>query len=219
MSASLAQWSSRMGERLNASASPTSEGARSLPWISLLLTGAVLAIALLGLEEAAEFRRSAIREGELWRLLTSHFSHFGWNHLMWDLAVFGALGAVAERANRRTFLHVLLWPAILIPLAVGWGEPSITHYRGLSGLDSALAAFLGMTIVADRKASPALRSVAFLSLAGLAIKILFEWTSGSTNFVDHGTAGFDPVPIAHLVGGAVGAGVAVVAWSQRRPAP
>jgi rhomboid family GlyGly-CTERM serine protease len=217
VSASLTHSSSRAGERLNASALPSSEGARSRPWISLLLTGVVLAIALLGLEEAAEFRRSATREGELWRLLTSHFSHFGWNHLVWDLAVFGVLGAVVERTNRRTFLHVLLWPAILIPLAVGLGEPSITHYRGLSGLDSALAAFLGMTLVADRTVSPTLRTIAFLSLGGLAVKILVEWTSGSTIFVDHVAAGFHPVPIAHLVGGAVGAGVAVVAWSQRRP--
>ena len=70
---------------------------RSLRLPSAPLTAALCAVigAVFLFPAAAaslEFDRDAVAAGQWWRLLTSHLTHWGRQHLMWDLAVFALLG-------------------------------------------------------------------------------------------------------------------------------
>ena len=60
-----------------------------LPGVSLLLALSALAVALIPtLAGRLQYERPALAAGELWRLLTCHFTHWSAEHLAWDALVF-----------------------------------------------------------------------------------------------------------------------------------
>jgi len=169
--------------------------------ITLLLAALAAAATFLGDGAALQYGRGAAP----WTILTSHFTHWTFEQFFWGLAVFVPLGLACERRCRTRFLLALSGSAIAIPLAVGALAPSITAYRGLSGLDSALFALLACSIAAERRSGDA--ATLFLVCAaalGFGGKIAFELFTGSPMFVSQLGAGVVPVPLAHAVGAAIG---------------
>jgi rhomboid family GlyGly-CTERM serine protease len=89
---------------------------------------------------AMEFHGEAIRQGEVWRLLTGNLVHFNRAHFYLDVGVFMALGLLYERY----FAWSYPWLLLVLALAAGlgglvfWPEPTVC--RGLSGVDSGLFA-------------------------------------------------------------------------------
>jgi rhomboid family GlyGly-CTERM serine protease len=169
---------------------------------TLLLSLPVLAgiASPLGLE----YDRAAIAAGELWRVVTCHWVHWSLDHLLWDLLAFAALVFLAWRASPRRALGTLLLAALTIPLVVALVLPEMQRYRGLSGLDSALFTLTAITLLRRERASGR-RLTAWIvgsTLAGFGAKIAFELWTGATFFAD--SAGFVPVPLAHVVGGVCG---------------
>lgn len=183
---------------------PTPKKRLAYPWITLTLSTLSLALFLLHIAPAFAYDRLAIHQ--LHRLLTCHLTHWSLDHLFWDLAVFLTLGLICERRLPRPFLLCLALASLSIPLAVHYFEPHLQTYRGLSGLDSALFALLATTLLRDklrhRQWLPA-SAIAALCLAFIA-KIILEYATGTTLFVNAPSAGFVPVPLAHLVGAAAG---------------
>lgn len=168
-----------------------------LPWLTLAVAAAASAVHLLpGAADWLQYDRIAIGRGELWRLFTAHLAHFGGNHLVWDTAVFLALGAAAERESRVQCTTALTLATFMIaPLLWLW-QPGFQTYRGLSGLDSALFGLLAGSLLTrgDRVATFA----GVLALGGFAAKGLFELSTAQTVFATG--AGYAPVPLAHLIG-------------------
>src|SRR5438552_3328120 len=82
------------------------------------------------------------RGGALWRIVTCHCSHFTYQQLAWDAAVFVLLGAACARRNRGAFQATLLASIVIVPMAVLLFAPDVATYRGLSGVDCALFALL-----------------------------------------------------------------------------
>ena len=138
------------------------------------------------------------------RLLTCHALHWSANHLAWDLAVFSTLGALCERRDRSRFVATLVSSALLIPLGVAVVHPEITHYRGLSGIDSALFGLLAADLARQRhrERDRAGTCVMGLFLLGLAGKIGVECLQRGNLFV--ADQSFIPLPWAHAIGGVVG---------------
>jgi rhomboid family GlyGly-CTERM serine protease len=138
------------------------------------------------------------------RLLTCHALHWSANHLAWDLAVFSTLGALCERRDRSRFVATLVSSALLIPLGVAVLHPEITHYRGLSGIDSALFGLFAAELARQRhrEGDRAGTWVMGLFLLGLAGKIGVECQQGGNLFV--ADQSFIPLPWAHAIGGVVG---------------
>jgi rhomboid family GlyGly-CTERM serine protease len=179
---------------------------KRLPVITLFAAVTAAAIHLIpSAGSALEFDRAAIGEGEIWRVATGHFTHFGRDHLRWDLIAFVAFGALAEWRSRAAFVLCLSTAAVVISLGVGVLQPQFLIYRGLSGLDSALFGF----VVADlfrtgwRDRDPLTCGVAGLALIGFLAKSVYEVSTGLSFFVGSSTE-FTPVPLAHLLGAAVG---------------
>ncbi len=84
-----------------------------------------------------EFDRAAIAEGQLWRLLTGHLTHWNFDHLGWDLATFLGLSIICLQRSPRSTIACWFGSALAISLCIWQWQPEIFLYRGLSGIDSA----------------------------------------------------------------------------------
>ena len=178
-----------------------------LPIATAALTLLAIGIWLVtGASELLEYRRGAIASGEFWRAITGHLTHWNADHLLWDAVMFAVLGALVERTSRRAFLATCAVSAAAISATLWFCRPGLELYRGLSGIDSALFVFQAGWLV--REALRERRCVAALlptvALAGFAAKIGYELATGATLFVDSAAAGFAPLPLAHVIGAAVG---------------
>lgn len=193
---------------------------KRIPWISLTLTVLSLAIHFVpALGDMLQFDRAAVAHGQWWRIFTAHLTHFGEDHLRWDLLAFAVLGAWVERISRSAFLMTLALSAAAISLGVWIAQPQFVTYRGLSGIDSALFGFVLARLLVDgwRERHAARVAIGGLALAGFAVKSAFELATGGTVFVDPSDI-FTPVPLAHLLGLAAGAAGALPAALARREA-
>ncbi len=169
---------------------------------------AVLVFTVPGAGECLQYDRAAIAGAESWRLVTSHFVHWSGDHLFWDVLAFAVLGWLCERSGRGSFLKCVGISAVLIPLTLWFALPQMATYRGLSGLDSALFTLLATRVICQAacEGDRSKLAVAALVAGGFAVKVGFEFCTGTTLFVESSAAGLVPVPLAHVIGGLVGIG-------------
>ncbi len=173
-------------------------------YVSCSLALALPAAAILAWPSLAcelEYDRSAIANGELWRIATCQWTHWDLNHFLWDTLVFLSLGTLCERYSRRRFAVCIAASAVLIPLAVWLWMPGMLHFRGLSGIDSALFVLLTAELAGTKGRSMA--AAAICLLGAFVLKTFCEVAFNDTIFVDSRGA-FVAVPLAHAVGGVVG---------------
>ncbi len=164
---------------------------------AIALTIAAIAAALLP-GQWLELQRG----GGAWRFVTCHFTHWTFEQLAWDGLAFTALALACARRNRIAFHATLLASVIVVPAAVLLFAPSLSAYRGLSGVASALFALLFTQM---RLTWPVA-----LCATGLAAKIGYEVFAGNTLFVQDLGAGVVPVPVAHIAGALAGLAVGLV---------
>ncbi|ATC62694.1 rhombosortase [Nibricoccus aquaticus] len=192
---------------------------KRFPFLTLLFGAVAVAThAIPGMTEALQFDRSAFSRGEVWRLITGHFTHFGADHLRWDVIAFVAFGSLVEFRSRRAWIYCVAISAVVISFGVSWLQPQFTLYRGLSGLDSALFAFVATDLVREgrRSKDKLMIGLGALALSGFLAKCVYELVSGRTLFVETGDA-FQPVPLAHLLGAVIGV-LTAQEWKNRRAA-
>lgn len=179
-----------------------------LPGISLILVAAaVAAMPFEAINSRLQYDRAAVGDGQIWRLLTCQLTHWSWDHLFWDAAALLLLGWVLERENRRSLLICLGLSVVLIPVVVHFALADLAAYRGLSGIDSAIFVLLAVTLFRKCRAErDRLRTWACAAmLVGFTAKIAFELVAGTALFVDAEASQMIPVPLAHVVGGILGA--------------
>ena len=96
-----------------------------------VLTGAWADIA----RELLRYDRPAIAAGELWRLLTGHFVHLGYQHLAVNLAGLGIVWLlVGRRFGDWQWVLVAAISIAAINAGFWWLDTDLTWYVGLSGL-------------------------------------------------------------------------------------
>jgi rhomboid family GlyGly-CTERM serine protease len=156
-------------------------------------------------------------EGQLWRVVTCHLTHCSGEHLFWDLAMFLLLGVLCEHRCATRWLACLAASSLAIPVAVLVLQPELAAYRGLSGADTALFTLLAATLLKEkwRQGDIGWLIVIATLLAGLIGKTLYEVITGHCVFVDDTAAGFQPVPLAHLVGALIGVAVGMPGSHER----
>ena len=187
---------------------------KRLPYVTLVIAVLTLVIHTSpSLGDLLQFDHAAVTHGQMWRFFTAHLTHFGDDHLRWDLLAFVVLGGMAERISRRGLSITLGLSATVITAGVWLAQPQFATYRGLSGIDSALFGFVVADLLAAgwRERHGFSMVVGLIALAGFASKCAFELITGGAVFVETGDA-FAPVPLAHLLG--LAAGAAAVAWTQ-----
>ena len=178
---------------------------RRTPFLTLLGTAAAaLVYAIPGALECLGYERTLLVEA--WRLLTCHWVHLSQDHFLWSAGTFLVLGMYCEPSGRRPFLIAIGATALAVPVAVWLFMPGLTTYAGLSGLDSALFALIAVSLVRDkaRQREWLMAAAAAALLAAMGVKIGYEFLTGAPVFAEQSSA-LTPVPLAHLVGGAIGA--------------
>lgn len=80
------------------------------------------------------YDRTAILNGEWWRLWTGHWVHFSPSHLGWNLVVLLGAGTWLESLRPGALLRYTLAAAPLISGALLVAEPAMQTYGGLSAL-------------------------------------------------------------------------------------
>ena len=181
---------------------------RSVPFGTVLLTTIALLLYLFPAVNASlVFERNHI--GQIWRLVTCHFVHWNFEHLAWSVGTFWVLGILSEKENREAFLGCVGLSALSIPIALWMLMTNLEHYGGLSGIDSALFVLIAVGLIREkRQAGDRLLVCAGVLVLGAFLgKIGVEFFTSNPVFVSEGS-GLAPVPLAHLVGGVVGAAVA-----------
>jgi len=172
----------------------TCHGRVNLPWRSLLLT-AVAVIAYLALGAAPGdwvFDRTAIAQGEWWRLITGHWVHSDLTHASWDIAALLLLGVLFEARLKWHLLWVLLLSGLGIDVWLWWGDPALHYYCGLSGVLNGLLVVGLLSLWRDTK-----HPVALLTAAGAVLKIAVEINVGQAVLVQ---TVWPSTPAVHAVG-------------------
>lgn len=177
-----------------------------MPVISFSLS--VLALLLYFCSDVAPFLqydRNAIANGEFWRIFTSHWTHWSFDHFLWCTITFVALGCICEGLSPKGYIMTLVISSAAIPVVLWMSGAGIEIYRGLSGLASAIFVFGALTMMFKAFKVKDWCHFFLSATAGMGYlaKILYEFVSGSTLFVNTHDL-FSPVPIAHLTGGIVG---------------
>jgi len=182
--------------------------------LPVVLASLALPIALFpGAAARLEYHRQSILQGELWRLLTGHWTHGSTEHLVWDVLAFIALGVPLALASFRLFWSTLIASAVAISAYLLVLAPEWERYRGLSGIDSALFAALAAAWII--RGSKPEKILAGLGLGAFALKIAYELVLGTGLFVSP-IAGYDVLPAAHAVGAATGVACAMIDRRRRR---
>ncbi|MDH3348265.1 MAG: rhombosortase [Desulfobulbaceae bacterium] len=160
--------------------------------------------------QALQYDRLAVGRGEVWRILTGHLTHWNTEHLIWNVAVFCGLGILSELYDRKGYLLCLALSSLIIPLSLWWLEPSLSSYRGLSGVASGLFLFVAVRILMDNINNKQWLSVAaaVIFTTGFLGKIIYETITGATVFASTGGL-YEPVPLVHFIGGLAGLVVAL----------
>jgi rhomboid family GlyGly-CTERM serine protease len=174
-----------------------------LPWWTLILTTLALAgyLILGGAPEAWVFDRAAIDQGQLWRMVTSHWVHSDLEHALWDIGALALLGTLFER-RLRWRLPLALIVATLGVDAWLWGSSELLYYCGLSGITNSLLA-IGLVQLWRDSRHPSV----WLTGLGAVAKILLEISSGGALLTE---TAWPSVPEVHAVGFMCGLALGVV---------
>lgn len=175
----------------------------------ILVLLVVQAVPVLG--DALLFDRDAIRQGEVWRLVTAHAVHYSWTHLGSNLAVLAVAGTWAESRGALALAGVLASASLVVGAAVWMFEPALRQFAGASGV--AVAVVVCAAGCAWRDGGRA-RWVALAVMAGVAAKLVAE--SGGWHWRDTTADGFVVVATSHAAGAMAGAFSVLVRARRRR---
>jgi rhomboid family GlyGly-CTERM serine protease len=166
---------------------------KTIPWLTVTTASLTLSLAGASLGGFAQYDRRAILRGELWRLVTGHFSHWSLSQLGYDLFAFVVLGAICEPRGRRLLATVMVATTALVSLFLLLFRADVETYRGVSAIDSALWMLAVLRLGERRPRVAAALAAMFLAKVGI------ESSHGAV-FAE----GFAVLPVVHLIGAAVG---------------
>lgn len=173
---------------------PESRGSHALPWFTSL--GAAIATGLWLLlgpaPTALVFDRTAIADGELWRLVTGHLVHSdGW-HALWDIGALALIARLLAGQGWRREAIAAGASLLAVNVCLWWGLPELERYCGLSGVLNGLMV-VALADLWRRYRHPAFPAAALL----LALKLAAETATGQSVFLNPEWPG---VPLAHVAG-------------------
>jgi rhomboid family GlyGly-CTERM serine protease len=190
---------------VNRSSSAASEDGLQPAWKASIgpVSIALLAIAAgtggSSLRLFARYDRSALANGELWRLLSGHFVHLSLAHLIMNLAALAALALLFSATLKAAdWVLIALASALAIDAGLYGFHPDIAWYVGLSGILHGF--WLGGALQGAMLRQPMMRWL----LAILALKLAYEAVFGPMPF-SADTAGGPVVVVAHAYGSLGGA--------------
>jgi rhomboid family GlyGly-CTERM serine protease len=154
------------------------------------------------------YDRQRILAGEVWRLATGHMVHFTSGHLCFNLIGFLLAGWVVQRRAYAGFWAVCLISALAISGALML-RPEVAEFGGISGVVNAAVVFAATRGLAEKGTWRWFSCAVLLLIAGNSV---LESMTGRPTFAMPGDQSFLPVPLAHVVGGLIGALMGMPPW-------
>lgn len=174
-----------------------------LPWRTLALAAAALAVAAFpGLVGPLTLDRTAVLDGEVWRLWTGHLVHGSAQHLAWNVGALIGLGLLFERALGRHFTWLVCVGAVVVGGGILVLEPGVETYVGLSGVLNTI--WVGGAAIAARGERGWMRTVYLFAVVAGLVKIVLEAWTGISIFTDPDALGGHPLILAHALGSLAG---------------
>lgn len=138
----------------------------------LLLGGAMLPASWQGL---LEYQRDAISQGQLWRIVTGHLVHLGWNHVLLNLVGFWLIWQLFlnQRIATKTYSLILLLITFGTTTGLYLFDHELVWYRGLSGV---LHGLLIWALLREWKCAPVTHGII---LVLVLLKLLWEQIGGA----------------------------------------
>ena len=190
---------------------------KQLPWLTLLTGAAALLIFAAPPELASSLQFDRANLTSVWRLLTAHLTHWNLEHLTWDVLMLLIVGTLVERHSRKGWIVTMLFTSIIVSTSVLLFKIDLQLYRGLSGLDMALAGTYIVSQIHASKSKSHLGSKNLYSFALLILlaKPLIEVIRDQPLFISDLGQGIENVPLAHLIGAFTGILVAMATRPQQ----
>ena len=185
-------------------------------WTLAICAGTALVYSLPPLAAILIYDRTAIADGELWRLVTGNLVHYSTGHLGYDLLAFLVAGIIIETNGYRHYPLLCLTAAAGIGMVLYWGEPAMFYYAGLSGVATAAVVYLCLHGLIEKGAW---QWMCVAALLGLGIKVAIEFTLDEPLLVAGGAKEFLPMPQSHLVGACVALFLFVLLYLRKRSMP
>lgn len=185
----------------------------ALRWHVLGLALLMLALGLAhdSVNPWLQYQRSAIAEGQVWRLFTGHLVHMNLWHLGMNLT--GFLLCWLFFPDLLTRWRLWLWLGLSIPLVSAGFWFLDTDLHGYVGFSGVLHGLLVMCLITGLSGHPKLHGLILLLVIG---RLVWEQTPGyNVNYLIDTIGGAVHVN-AHLYGSLVGALLGGVFWWQER---
>lgn len=183
------------------------------PWWLLGLFAALLvllAVAGPDLVSGMRYERSAVLDGEWWRLFTAHLVHGSVQHLLLNIAGLAVMAGLFRGIHPTwCWLAAGLASACFVGLGLLRLNPEVDWYLGLSGVLHGLLVVGGMGLATDAGR----RWTGFAILALTAVKLGWEQMQGAMQWAGSLAVIVD----AHLYGAIGGLPVAAALIFRRRP--
>ncbi len=161
--------------------------------------------------ELLAYKRDPVLAGQVWRLVTGHFVHLGWTHLLLNLAGLALVVWVVGHAfGWLRWLFVSFVVIATMDAGFWFLYPQLDWYVGLSGFMHGLLAAGLVVGIANRDRESIILTVLVLA------KLLWEQTSGPLPGSES-TSGGSVIVNAHLYGVAGGLLAAALSWRSVRP--
>lgn len=170
-------------------------------YISLLVACSIAIFAVISAKSFAllSLERTKVADGEVWRLFTGNFVHFGWAHTLMNLAAFCLIAfALLNSLTAKQYLSLLLFCCMIVGTGVYYFNPEYETYAGLSG---AIHGFIVAGLILNKRHPLWINSIFILLLFG---KIFYEH---QTSYQATELQALLPVPVAydaHLYGALAG---------------
>lgn len=157
-------------------------------------------------QELFSYDREAIFKGEYWRIVTGHFTHLGWRHLILNL-----IGLIAIWQIYNKIFSLWLWSVLFLFCAIGVSilffilSSDIENYVGLSGVLHGVIAAVALYLLLENLSDSfkVINYEAVILFLGLVFKLIYEKIWGGVPLTEAISTGHVLVE-AHIFGAVLG---------------
>lgn len=149
---------------------------RSLTLIASLIIPIAMSVIAIGIgmfhsetAEALQYKSDFVQGGEVWRLVTAHFVHLDWVHLLLNLGGLWLVWLIVGSSfSNDQWLLLIVLMGCAITFGLGLWAPEVSWYVGLSGL------LYGMLAAGLVRQARRMRSLSVLLLVTILIKTAID---------------------------------------------
>lgn len=149
-----------------------------------------------------------------WRLLSAHWVHLSFAHLLGNVLAVGVFGYMAgDSLNNRYGVLLLIWSTLWVGLGLYWYADYLERYVGFSGI------LHGVLLVAPCVSRHYSTRMATLIVCGIVLKVLWEQSPWYDDMASYEYLGGRVEVNAHLFGALSGLTYLLMAWVYTRIRP